>query len=65
LNSGEIGLLASTGVLEVSVFKLPTIGLLSTGDEIVPAHTQEIKRGQVRDSNKLMLKALLKSMRVQ
>ena len=64
MNAGEIGLLASVGVLEVNIYKAPRVGLISTGDEIVPAETKEIKRGEVRDSNKLMFKSLLIGMGV-
>jgi gephyrin len=50
---GEFGLLASVGVKEVSVYKKPIVGVLSTGDEIVN-HTREgeLKRGEVRDTNR-------------
>ncbi|THX08062.1 hypothetical protein D6D17_04430 [Aureobasidium pullulans] len=50
---GEFGLLASVGVKEVSVYKKPIIGVLSTGDEIVN-HDREgdLKRGEVRDTNR-------------
>jgi gephyrin len=50
---GEFGLLASVGVKEVSVYKKPVVGVLSTGDEIVN-HTQEgeLRRGEVRDTNR-------------
>jgi gephyrin len=43
---GEFGLLASVGVKQVSVYKKPVVGVLSTGDEIVN-HTQEgeLRRG--------------------
>ncbi|THZ72347.1 hypothetical protein D6C85_04748 [Aureobasidium pullulans] len=50
---GEFGLLASVGVKEVSVYKKPVVGVLSTGDEIVN-HDREgdLKRGEVRDTNR-------------
>lgn len=50
---GEFGLLASVGSKEVSVYKKPVIGILSTGDEIVP-HDREggLKLGEVRDTNR-------------
>ncbi|PHH64608.1 hypothetical protein CDD81_4219 [Ophiocordyceps australis] len=50
---GEIGLLAATGTAHVEVYRRPVIGVLSTGDEIVP-HTQPgpLRLGQVRDTNR-------------
>jgi gephyrin len=50
---GEFGLLASVGSKEVHVYKKPVIGILSTGDEIVP-HDREgnLKLGEVRDTNR-------------
>lgn len=50
---GELGLLASAGLSHVPVFQKPTIGVLSTGDEIVP-HDRPgpLRAGQVRDCNR-------------
>ncbi|KAI9717204.1 MAG: hypothetical protein M1828_007397 [Chrysothrix sp. TS-e1954] len=50
---GEFGLLASVGMLGVSVFKKPVVGVLSTGDEIV-SHDRpgELSLGEVRDTNR-------------
>jgi len=39
---------------------LPIIGLLSTGNELVPASTEKLEDGKIRDSNKLMLKNIIK-----
>jgi gephyrin len=50
---GEFGLLASVGVKEVSVYRKPVVGVLSTGDEIVNHDREgELKRGEVRDTNR-------------
>lgn len=50
---GELGLLASVGVQEVQIYKRPVIGVLSTGDEIVPhAHPGDLRLGEVRDTNR-------------
>ncbi|KAI5236706.1 hypothetical protein E4T43_08445 [Aureobasidium subglaciale] len=50
---GEFGLLASVGVKEVTVYKKPIIGVLSTGDEIVNHDRDgELRRGEVRDTNR-------------
>ncbi|KAK3988526.1 MoaB/Mog domain-containing protein [Cladorrhinum sp. PSN332] len=50
---GEIGLLSAVGVLEVQVYKKPTIGVLSTGDEIVEhSKPDPLQHGEVRDTNR-------------
>jgi len=58
---GEFGLLASVGIKEVRVYKKPTVGVLSTGDEIVPHDRPgELKLGEVRDTNRPTLLAAVK-----
>ncbi|EME78687.1 uncharacterized protein MYCFIDRAFT_190889 [Pseudocercospora fijiensis CIRAD86] len=50
---GEFGLLASVGVQNVTIYSRPRIGVLSTGDEIIPhTTTRPLKLGQVRDTNR-------------
>ena len=51
LRAPEIGLLASLGISEVSVYRKPRIGFFSSGDELVPYDTKMLKPGQIRDSN--------------
>ncbi|RDW69514.1 putative gephyrin [Coleophoma cylindrospora] len=50
---GELGLLASVGRAEVTVYKRPVVGVLSTGDEIVE-HSRPggLRLGEVRDCNR-------------
>ena len=50
---GELGLLASVGRSQVSVYRKPIVGILSTGDEII-AHDRQgsLRLGEVRDSNR-------------
>ncbi len=50
LRPQEIGLLAALGIADVAVHARPRVGILSTGDELVPV-TQTPKMGQVRDVN--------------
>jgi len=50
LRPQEIGLLAALGISQVNVFKKPVIGIISTGDEIVPIGTTP-GPAQVRDIN--------------
>ena len=50
---GELGLLASVGSAQVSVYQKPRVGILSTGDEIVQ-HDKPggLLLGEVRDCNR-------------
>ena len=57
LTSACIGVLAAAGVTECSVCGKPTVGVLSTGNEIVPAE-QPVPPGKVRDVNSHLLEAL-------
>ena len=47
------------GITEVSVYRKPIIGYLSTGDEIVPIETKELAIGQVRDMNGITIGSLV------
>ncbi len=58
LNPADIGTLASMGITEVDVFKQPRVGIISTGDELVPAGYL-LDQGKIRDVNTPMLAALL------
>lgn len=54
----EIGGLMALGVIEVVVSKRPRVGILSTGDEVIPPGETPAP-GQVRDVNSFMLGALV------
>ena len=57
---GELGLLASVGKATVMAYKKPTIGVLSTGDEIVLHDRQgPLQLGEVRDCNRPTLMAAI------
>jgi molybdopterin molybdotransferase len=60
LRAAELGLLASLGITEVSVYRNPLVAIYSTGDEIVPVHTANLAPGQIRDSNALALAELVR-----
>lgn len=54
----EIGLLAALGLEQVPVHRRPVVGIISTGDELVPI-AQKPAPGQVRDVNSLALACLV------
>ena len=57
---GELGLLASVGRAKVLVYKKPIVGVLSTGDEIIPHDRPgELHLGEVRDCNRPTVMAAL------
>ena len=59
LRPQELGALASQGITEVSVYRKPVVGYLSTGDEIVPIETKDLGIGQVRDMNGITIGSLV------
>lgn len=58
LSGADIGALAAIGQVQVPVAKQLTVGVISTGDELVPPEMQP-GPGQVRDVNSPMLEAML------
>ena len=58
LSSQDIGALAAIGKVQVPVMKKLTVGVISTGDELVPPEVTP-GPGQVRDVNSPMLEAML------
>jgi len=56
LGPASIGALAGLGIQELSVFTRPVVGIISTGDEVVPANHKP-GPGQVRDINTAALAA--------
>ena len=57
LRAQDLGVLAALGLTELDVTERPLVGLLSSGDEIVPADAKPAP-GQVRDVNATTLAAL-------
>ena len=54
----EAGLLAALGKQKVAVFQKPVIGIISTGDEIIPINASP-SLGQIRDINTYTLTGLI------
>ena len=54
----ETGLLAALGKQTVAVYQKPVIGIISTGDEIIPVN-ETPSRGQIRDINTYTLSGLI------
>ena len=58
VRSAEIGGLMALGYPEVTVAKKPRVGILSSGDEVIPPG-QPLQHGQIYDINSYTLKALV------
>ncbi|MFC1868052.1 gephyrin-like molybdotransferase Glp [Thermodesulfobacteriota bacterium] len=56
LRPQDLGVLSGLGISGVSVYKKPTVAIISTGDEVIPADRRP-KPGQVRDINSYTLSA--------
>lgn len=59
LGPADIGVLASLGVAWPEVAKRPVVGIMSTGDEIVPPETTNLGPGKIRDANRFLLRGVL------
>ena len=57
LRAQDLGALAALGITEIDAAVRPVVGVLSSGDEVVPADTSPAP-GQVRDVNATTLSAL-------
>ncbi|MBW3537534.1 MAG: molybdopterin molybdotransferase MoeA, partial [Actinobacteria bacterium] len=64
LGAGHLGVLASLGIAELAAYPRPTVGVLSTGDELVDG-PGDLEPGQIRDSNRHTLLALVRQSRLQ
>jgi molybdopterin molybdotransferase len=60
----DIGALAALGLSEVEVYIMPSVYIISTGDEIVNIDAT-IKIGQIRDINTYAIGSLNKKIRMQ
>lgn len=64
LNAADIGLMASMGLAEVDVSRVPRVAFFSTGDELQSVG-KPLARGQLYDSNRYTVHALLRRLGVQ
>lgn len=58
LGPAQLGVLASLGMTETLVHRRPRIGILSTGNEVVPPG-DAVRPGQIYDSNSVTLSAMV------
>ena len=58
ITPGHVGLLAAGGIVEISVFSKPRVGIIPTGDELV-APTNQVPTGKNVESNSYMIAAYL------
>lgn len=64
LNSADLGLLASLGISELDVIRRPVVAFFSTGDEL-KGLGQPLAEGEIYDSNRYTLHAMLQRLNVQ
>ena len=64
LTSPHLAVLASLGV-SPRVHRRPRVAMLSTGDEVLPPETGRLGPGQIRDTNRPLLAAMLEELGVE
>lgn len=62
LDAAAVGVLASAGISDVPVRRRPVVGVLSTGDEVVPPETHPLPAGKIYGSNQDLIAARLKEL---
>ncbi|APY12622.1 molybdopterin molybdenumtransferase MoeA [Seonamhaeicola sp. S2-3] len=62
LNPAAIGYLTSLGITKVSVYRKPTLAIVTTGNELIEPG-QELKHGEIYESNSKMLLSALYSLK--
>ncbi len=60
LRAQDLGLLAAAGIVTVDVRCRPRVGILSTGDEVVPPAAGDLVPGQVRDATSSALAGMVR-----
>jgi molybdopterin molybdotransferase len=59
LSPQDIGVLAAAGCVQVPVVRIPKVGILSTGNELVPVNVRPLP-GQVRDVNSFVVASFVR-----
>lgn len=59
LRPSDLGLLAGLGIAQVDVFKQVSVGIISTGDEIID-HTQPLTPGKTRNINSVTAQGMIR-----
>jgi molybdopterin molybdotransferase len=59
LRAQDLGMLAAAGLTSLSVHARPHVTIFSTGDEVVPPGTTQLRPGQVRDATAAALAAMV------
>ncbi|XP_071163721.1 gephyrin-like isoform X4 [Mytilus edulis] len=54
LGPSELGILATVGVTHVTCYRIPIVGVMSTGNELIEPD-EPLREGKIRDSNKTTL----------
>jgi len=60
ITPAALGAMIASGVTEVSVIKIPVVGFIPTGDEIVPPKADP-KEGEILEFNSVIFSAMLRS----
>lgn len=63
LTPAHLGVLAALGVVSPGVTRRARVAIISTGDEVKPPDQRELAPGQIRDSNRPLLAALVQEAR--
>ena len=61
LDYADIGIIASTGIEKIKVYKLPKIALISTGDEVIDID-DDLTSGKIFNSNKYTIISRIKEL---
>ncbi|MBY8989675.1 MAG: molybdopterin molybdotransferase MoeA [Candidatus Lokiarchaeota archaeon] len=61
INLATIGILASSGISNIWVFKRPKVSLLSTGNELVTHDIKNLEIGKIYDVNSVVLKKAIEN----
>lgn len=64
ITAAAIGFLAALGLTQITVYSLPRVTILGTGDELVKPGNA-LQKGQVYESNTIMLQAALKKVGIR